>query len=386
MHKRQSRVLVNTLPCISGGGIQVCIAFVKQSVLVEDIDFCYLLSSQVYEQLLCTNDLPDHYVIAKRSSLGRFLHNYFLIYAALKMFKPDLIFTVFGPAYYPFRGQPHLCGYAVPWDFLSEFPYIPGLSMWKKVSLIIFGFLRRRFLDPSSTYWVETQSFKNNILKNRRFQQTAVKVVPNTLNPLHKASANQNQMSCNLTDKFNILLLAAPHIHKSITLLPRVIYCLNSLGFGDKCSFSISISTCGKSPEEIKFWKLVKYYNCKDQVLPLGQVNVSNLSSIYEDSDLVFCPSVLEVFSITPLESFFYSKPVVAARIESNLSVYGDSVHYFEPNNAMSAALAISFVLSNYYYRKDLVQRSRAFLKTHPTHAEAFKMHIDNIRDCIFTS
>lgn len=124
MRRRGLRVLVDCIPLTGGGGIQVAIALVTNLQRDAGMEWQAVFPSMVRSTLplSLSSDARVH-LLPRRSILDR-------LWLGPKMrafeasFKPDLVFTVFGPAFYR-ANAPHLVGFALP--HLIYAPELPVL-------------------------------------------------------------------------------------------------------------------------------------------------------------------------------------------------------------------------------------------------------------------
>lgn len=387
----KQNVLVNTLTIQAGGGIQVAVNFIINTLSCTKYKYYYLLSLPIYNELQDIGSLPSDYRVARHTSAIKFFHNYVLIYRVFIALKPDIVFTIFGPAYFFTGSTPHLCGYAVPWDFVSDELHILKLSPLSNIKNKLFSAFRRAILDRNSFYWVETQDFKIKFKNYMKFRNTHVFVVPNTINPTLRLDSSPDEMT-NLSrksnyfdngDKYNVLLLSAPYLHKNIDIIPYIANILKNSPFSTKIKFSVSLSRRSTNKTEQRFWSLVDSFNCNSLIDELGRIPLSSLPSVYNSVDLVFCPSVLEVFSATPLEAFHFGKPVLASNLSFNSNLFGNSLYYFNPCSPISAYYALVSIYQNRFLQDLLIQRGKIFLASHPSETIVFDMHMQNIAQCL---
>ena len=86
----------------------------------------------------------------------------------------------------------------------------------------------------------------------------------------------------------------------------------------------------------------------------MGPVSVTDLPSLYSRANAVIFPSLLECFSVTPLEGMRSALPVFASDRDFVRTVCGGAATYFEPTDVKDAIGAISAAL-----REPLVIRAR---------------------------
>src|SRR5690606_34568379 len=70
-----------------------------------------------------------------------------------------------------------------------------------------------------------------------------------------------------------------------------------------------------------------------DSIENVGVLGLNECLHYYKESDIVFLPTLLEVFSATYLEAMAMGKPIVTTDFEFSRAICGAAALYFEAKN-----------------------------------------------------
>jgi hypothetical protein len=176
------KILVNATTIVMGGAIQVAVAFISKSIENDKrIIFRYLVSEAVCSNLEETIQTDSRIKkikyspanIFRRKQIKKIIHNEEL------SFKPDVAFTIFGPAYLNFK-CPHLVGFADPWvTHLSKIA-MNILSFHERLLMRMLIAYKKYYLSAKDYYWVEAPVASNGLQKILGINESQIRVFPNT--------------------------------------------------------------------------------------------------------------------------------------------------------------------------------------------------------------
>ncbi|MCX6806778.1 MAG: glycosyltransferase family 1 protein [Candidatus Berkelbacteria bacterium] len=92
-------------------------------------------------------------------------------------------------------------------------------------------------------------------------------------------------------------------------------------------------------------------------IVTLGYVRKEDLPSLYANARIFVFPSKYEGFGMPILEAQACGCPVVCSNTSSFLEVGGNSVIYFDPNNALQIAERILYLLCDNKKRDDIIKK-----------------------------
>lgn len=335
----QYRVLVNCSTLIKGGALQVAVAFILNALRDPyTAGWQYLISSGVAQELEGFGvDLSDScFSIIERSPARNSDQRKRVLEIEARM-RPDLVFTLFGPAYVRFKAK-HLCGVADPWVTHSTTLAFSMLKSWQHSfkTLATMGWKALWWLQ-ADFWWTEAAVAKDGLVSRLRCREDHVYIIPNTAGPqFEKARASAKPPA---GGKIRILCLAAYYPHKNLEIIPDVLKELQDMR--PDLNFELTVTLPPELSESQKIVDRAEQLGVGDKLKNLGRVPVSEAPALYAQSHICFLPSVLEVFSAVYPESLSTGVPLVTTDLRFATDVCKDAAVYFEPTNAKSAAKQI---------------------------------------------
>jgi len=146
-----------------------------------------------------------------------------------------------------------------------------------------------------------------------------------------------------------------------------------------KFKFYVTLPYEGK---EVKlFWALVKKYKVGKNIINCGVLRISECIDLYNKSDIVFLPTLLETFSATYPEAMYMDKPILTTDLDFARDVCGDAAIYFEPRSATDAAKKLFFLATDNELCEKLIMNGKKRLKSLPTPHQKFGMLISWIQE-----
>lgn len=344
MNKKNKLVLINASNLHNGGGIQVAISFIYELSLMIDRNLSYLhvvTSTEVDEGLKRLNvnvDSFGNYEIlntyglqALRSPLNSRIKNY------------DLVFTVFGPNYLRVKAKKDIVGFAQLWIINFDNPISQQLStlgrnkLWMKLNLQWLFFL------CSDHYIVELEHVKEKLHALKKIPNQDISVVYNTVSSLYKDQKKWRPIAINKPEnQLSLGIVTRDYPHKNLDILPKVAQALKI-----NHNLLVRFYTTLNNDEWSKRSSLFKKY-----VSTVGSLSPEECPSFYQQIDGVIFPSLLECFSVTPLEAMVMEKPLFASDRGFVRDVCHDYAIYFDPLDANDIASKIA-----YYFQSDSIDR-----------------------------
>lgn len=306
-----------------GGAKQVALSFLME-LKKKDIDkFNILVSKEVHEELISINFKFLNKLKIYNSNIFRFFH--FSLIPEIK--NAEIVFTLFGPLY-AFARAKTITGFAQPWILYPDNLVNKELGFFKKLLLRLKFKIQLLFFKKDTSLVVESDVAKNILIDKLNFK--FVNVVNNSLNTVF---LNQLPEIKDLQKEFKIGVIGRNYPHKNLKILPQVLDIINEKF---KVTFYVTLTDEEFSSMNSSFQKKVINY---------GSLKVSECPQFYDEMDLIFFPSLLEVFSATPLESLYMKTPFVCSDLPFNKGFLEDFVYYAKPNDVVDSANVISKVL-----------------------------------------
>ena len=101
----------------------------------------------------------------------------------------------------------------------------------------------------------------------------------------------------------------------------------------------------------------------KEHFFFIGRVDISEVPSLYEQTDIIFQPTLLECFTAVYPEAMRMRRPIVTTNLEFAHSLCGNAALYYSATDPVSAAENIIQLISNTNLRQQLVNKGDEELK-----------------------
>lgn len=326
------KLLIDCSALQVGGGIQVGRSFLYD---LQEIgypeDTLVILSPQMSEQLSTSRFSSNFkFTVLEKEYYKNIISRGKKLKSIENAFQPDINFTVFGPSYYK-SSVPKIVGYAIPHYIYKDSPYFSKLNFKTKLRLKIEEKLKVNYFTRNSDYLIfETQDAAQRFCKRFSFPYNKTHVVSNTINEIFTRPDDWQKTAINVdSEKFNIICITANYLHKNFKIIPQIIETLLKKNF---INFKFIISLTKEQADfEAKYDQYVEF---------VGRVPLEELPDLYSKVDVVFMPTLLEVFSATYLEAMFMKKPLISTDLSFARDICGDSALFFDPESADAAAEA----------------------------------------------
>lgn len=353
------RILVNCSNLKVSGGLQVADSICGQLLRFNQHHFIVVLSKHLEltkERIKSfknvetfTYDIPDTF---RTIILGR--DNF--LDSLVKKNNIDTVITIFGPS----RWCPnvkHLCGFAMPALVIPESPFFSQISWFQRAKWWCWCKIRQwSFQKCAKFFWTENPFISRRLEK--LLTGKTVYTVSNYYNQIfdkpelwirnHKLPSF-NGITC--------LSVSSPIDHKNFKIIPEIIRIYKHKWPSQSIRFVLTFS--------YETSEMVVPNDVKDKILFVGKVDVSEVPYLYEQSDIMFMPSLLECFSATYPEAMRMGKPIVTTDLEFARGLCGDAACYYSAVDASAAADAIYKVATDKGFSNQLIENGKRQLLTY---------------------
>ena len=308
-----------------GGAKQVAISFLLELNETEIEKYNILVTNEIFDELKSLKFKFLKSLKIYNSSINSFL-NYSLI-PEIKSAK--IVFTLFGPLY-AFTRAKTITGFAQAWILYPNNLVNKGQGFIKKITRTMKFKIQLLFFRKDTTLIVESDVAKEILINKLNFK--SVNVVNNSINTLFLSHVPRIK---EVQKDFKIGVIGRNYPHKNLKILPRILDILN-VKFESKVAFYVTLTK-----EEFKSMNP----SFQKKIVNYGSINVIECPKFYNEMDLIFFPSLLEVFSATPLESLYMKKPFVCSNLPFNKGFLEGFVFYTKPNDVKDSAKVLIEVL-----------------------------------------
>ena len=378
------RILVNASNLRIGGGVQKAVEFIRSSLSYDSGHaFCYVVSDVVarnLETLVETRGL-DLTVASVSPALpwgGRATRR--MLVGLEKRFRPDVVFSIFGPTYHAFR-SPHVMGFAVPWVTHPN-PHawrtlrnpIARARHWAWCRQVAFW---TRFADR----WVlETRVAAEGLTRALGADPARFHVVPNNCAEQYYQARDAGvrpdaRLRRESDSDFHLLVFSAWYPHKNLEIVPRVAAALRQRDPGRIYRFFLTFDRASRPWRSIE--TTARRLGVERNVVNLGPVPVRDGPGLYFSSDALFLPTLLESYTATYPEAMCMRRPIVTCDLPFARDICGEAALYVPPNDARATADRIADLAGNDALRAELVARGDRTLAGSKTPRELYDMFLE---------
>jgi glycosyltransferase involved in cell wall biosynthesis len=344
-------ILINASNLHAGGGVQVAASFIKEltDINLKPDSLHILVSSTVDQNLNSMNFDKSNFKTYEVYDSRGLVKSIFNLHKKLRGF--DVVFSVFGAIYVLPKLKFHIVGFADPWVVYPKNEIYLDYSIKNKFFVSFKILIKKYFFSGYSHLIVELPHVKA-ALKNKNLQPNQeISVIGNTISSIYFKPKEWRPIDFDLKLNSDLVLgyLGRAYEHKNLKILIDVDEILKEQ-YNLTCNF---IFTLTKNEMELN------QFIDKDNFISVGSINIDQCPSFYEHIDALIFPSLLECFSVTPLEAMIMKKQVIASNRAFIKDVCLDHAYYFDPMDSKSIANEI-----NKYYlnkSKDLLKIEKAY-------------------------
>jgi len=250
---------------------------------------------------------------------------------------PDLVFTMAGPAYINFN-QMHLMGCSNPYIlFATAKDILFGRNILEFVIRYVHTRYQMFYIKKADHFLFQTEGSKASFMK--KMDRGRGFVVPNSIGFNGETHNSKGTQYCK--HKNDILQVLCPfenYPHKGAHIISKLSSHLNKQGI--RAHFIVTINdTKDESMDR-------NTMPGKIGISYIGPQKYFDMPDLYRRSDIVFMPSILEVFSSVCTESLYFKKPLVVANRSFNSDIVGMYASYCDPHSIESCSRAIMKAMS----------------------------------------
>ena len=272
--------------------------------------------------------------------LLRWMHDYFWLPLLIRRVRPDIVFTLGNlPARTHFKQI-----------FLHDNPYLAE----KSIVLIPLSLTSRLIHILRCKLTLSRMHFVDLVLVQTEYQKRGIELKLKEYLPIKLLSPyvpypyNPIQMNTlpipSRENKIKILCLSRYYEHKNIEILLD----LASLIKCEELPYIIYITiSANHGKKAVQIIESIKSKEIEDVIINLGHFNHNKTSNIISQVDAIILPSLLESFSLSCVEAWYYRKPLFISNLASMQSSCHNAASYFNPSSAADILNCLEGVFSN---------------------------------------
>ena len=347
------KIILNVSNLFLGGGVQVAISFLHELKFIKKKYkyFVFLsnpISGQIEEHLF-----PKNFKFYKITKPISPLKTRPLVIKELNKLEaeimPDIVFTLFGPSYWKPYAK-NLVGFADPWLLNPTSVAYKQLSYFHRMRRRLLNFYKKYYLKrEAKNFIIETNDGKNKLSRYLKIPKNRIFVVNNSISHVFdhkKFLSEKNDFYIKLPKKkkneFRLLLISNNYPHKNLKIIKDVIPYIKMFNI----KFILTL-------EEKDFRE--NFQGLDDYIINIKKINLNSCPSIYDQCDALFLPTLLEVFSVSYLESMKMQKPILTSNYSFAKDICGNAALYFDPLDPKDISKKILNLLKNSKLRIQLI-------------------------------
>ena len=320
------KLLVDCMPLRSGGGLQVAIAFIEGLRQQKATQWLAIVPPSMMEALPPDFTFDDARLkVLPKSTTWDIVCARLTLQRIEREFSPDVVFTVFGPAYFrPYA--PHLVGFALP-----NLIYDPGEIFAERTGFYdnALNWLRCALLRRADHLVVETETVRQRLANRLDILAEKISVIRNGVNP-HLKSSHSDPCDSN-EPPFGILVPSAYYRHKNLEIIPSVAAALKALDPKFDFEFRLMLPSTSRPWLRIHQDSVEKRVGAR--VITLGPQRIDQLPSAYGAASAVFLPTLCEASTAVYPESFFFRRPLITSDMDFAQELCGDAALFVPPRD-----------------------------------------------------
>lgn len=323
------RVLINASNIGKGGATQVTDSICCGLGKISDVDFVVVLPSglaYIGEKISSVKNVRVRIHDINRSAFTKISGREKYLDRIVESEKIDVVLSIFGPSWWVPR-CPHLCGFALAHIVMPESPYFKSMG-WKERlrSMINISIMKYFFRKCSDNFYTENEMIS---VRLRKLFHTRVFTVTNYYNQVFDEPSSWEAVTLPDFDGYNFLTISAPYPHKNLKIaldIARYLRCKYP-DFRFRFVFTINKNDYPAIPDDLT-----------ENFLLTGPVTINQCPSLYEQSYIVFQPTLLECFTASYPEAMRMGRPIVTTSLPFAQGLCGKAASYFDAMSFEDAA------------------------------------------------
>lgn len=368
------RVLINAILAkrITGGSYQITQNYIRETVNHKEIEWFYIVSEQLYEDLNDFFQGKNNYVVFPiQPDFKHLLSTQKRVYKVEEDVKPDVIYSIVAPSYYRFKSDKEIMRFTHPWITHPNKYLVNILGRFGNIKLYLYTFTKVWMMKKCKYFITQSETAKKGICRIIKIKEEFVDVEPNTLPRAYQGIIPNWDKDYSI---LNIAYVAAPNKGKNHMIIPDFIKELSD-NYGMRVNVYTTIPD--NSPMLDMMNSRAKELGVSSQLINVGYMKQIQLVDLYKKCNYCFFPSVMEVFSATLLEAMYFHLPVLASDFSFNSDVCKDSAVYFEPMNYKDAAKQFASFAGNKAIIEEMLEKQDLYIKEYLDFSVYFKKSLE---------
>lgn len=360
-------ILINGSNMTIGGGVQVTDSICRELYKFPQHQFVVVLTTALKQCASVIKKYPNVKVILYQLPLNKKNLFYKLKLALsgrdsildnlVKEKNIDCVLTIFGPSGWIPKCL-HISGFARAQIVLNDSPYRTKLSILQKLK---FDFMRSRnrilFKNSSKIFYTENRFISQRLQKV--FPNSTIYTVTNNYNQIFDSPALWDRnIQLNTFNGITLLTIAANYPHKNLSIIIPTIHYLKKEYPSLRFRFVLTIN-------EKEF--VTTTNEERKHICFVGSININQCPPLYEQSNIMLLPSLLECFSASYAEAMRMKIPIITTDLGFAHSLCADAALYYNPLSPKALADSIYKLATSTQLQQELVTKGSKQLQQFDT-------------------
>jgi glycosyltransferase involved in cell wall biosynthesis len=149
-------------------------------------------------------------------------------------------------------------------------------------------------------------------------------------------------------DKFKLLYLSTYSVHKNMEILIPLAKKIKDQYLPYLIIVTVNPAQHRRAEE---FLKKIEHEKLESVILNLGHIEMKNVASLYNQSNALLMPTLLESYGLPFVEAMYHQKSILTSDLDFARDVCGEAAFYFDPLDENSIIQAINDAYSNSEHR-----------------------------------
>lgn len=360
-------ILINASNVKKGGALQVAHSFIYGLIKFPDYNYTIVLSKEL-NNIILKNNFPSNFHFLDytiKPSLKKLLfgENHFLDSIVMQQ-NIEGVISIFGPTFWK-PAVKHICTFARGQYIYTESPFFKKSiyrTLRSKLKGIFILFSFKRSCDVCITENRDVSQRLKELLPNKN-----IYTVTNYYNQIFDQKEKWDKsITLPTYSGTTLLTVSANYEHKNLQIIPKVALSLKKKDPNFVFRFVVTINK-----EE-----LIMPREVVDNIICIGKVNVQQCPYLYEQSDFMFLPTLLECFSASYPEAMIMRKPILTSDLNFARGLCNDAAVYFDPLNPEDIADKIISLSQSEKMQEQLINNGLNQLKEFDTSEERVEKYL----------
>jgi len=372
------KILINASTVKIAGGLTIALNFLKAYKFSNFKHKLHVIApvgcgyNTYISENISLSEIPNEIL---RKSKRLYLNNTW-ISNEIEEFKPDFIFTLGNVPLKTNLPQAHLLSN----PFVVEKNYKKlNLDNKQNRNQKIRKLLFKQNLKYVDIIFPQTEIIKSK-LENLYSPSAKIIVVPMAYSKLDNHFTNYKLLFEKYEDKIKLLCLSRYYQHKNIEILLNLAQIIKK-----QKSPYIIVTTVDKlhNKKAEKFIDDISKMKLEDVLINIGEVRYQNIEQLYNKTDALLLPTLLESFSSTYVDAMYFKKPIFTSNLDFAKEVCGDAGFYFNPIKAESIFKTVKEAFDNPKIIEDKISKGIDRIKFLPDWNDTMNIYISEIEKYI---